>query len=216
MKVDTKKPQPSEFRQDLLRGIRWGTILLIAMLLSIAAYRVLSSSPATASEPKEAQAIAPSPEPAAPSDAPLKVVDAEPKPAPKTVSDGAEVPTAPVKSARVAKASTKTTVVQVPEPPARLHAPAFAPLPAASPAAKAPAAPTTTAFVAEPAPVAVDTPATGVEIPSPKNPTLAPPPGADVDKSKDGNRATRAVRSVGRLFRFGKKDNEAKQGDPSK
>jgi hypothetical protein len=209
MKVDTKKPQPSEFRQDLLRGIRWGTILLIAMLLSIAGYRVLSSSPATASTPKSAEAVAPAVE--VEPDAAIKVADQERKevqPAAKIVNSW-EVPEAPVKDVRPARKAPMRTAPQIVEAPQRLHAPAFARLPGASPVAKA------NGFAAEPLPAAVDAPAPDIELPTPKNPMLAPPPGA-TDNGKQGNRATRAVRSVGRLFRFGKKDNEAKQGDTSK
>ena len=210
--MDTKKPQPSEFRQDLLRGIRWGTILLIAMLLSIAAYRVLSSSPATASEPKSAEIAVPAVDVEPATETAIKVVEAEPKSASHAGETAAdfEVPAVPAKNARVVRKAPAQATNQFVEPPQRLQAPAFTPQPAITPAAKSNA----NAFLAEPTPVAVDAPAPSVEIPSSKNPALAPPPATD--KSKDGNRATRAVRSVGRFFRLGKKENEAKQGDASK
>jgi hypothetical protein len=217
MKVETKKPQPSEFRQDLLRGIRWGTILLIAMLLTIAGYRVLSSTPATASEPKQGVDIAAVPE-AAPAeaspDATIEVGTAAPKQ--EVLLTGPDAPAAPplVKARKpVVTAAVTATHPQVVEPPTRIRAPRFnsANSSPVLPAVASGRATVVTPF-AEPLP-AVDTPAPAVDLPNPRNPELAPPP---TDNSKQGNRATRAVRSVGRLFRIGKKENEAKQGDASK
>jgi hypothetical protein len=220
MKVDTKKPQPSEFRQDLLRGIRWGTILLIVMLLSIAAYRVLSSSPATASQPKPSQEAAAVPD-AAP-DTVIKVGDAIPKqeaPVQKGAAlKGPDAPPAPQKQTRPpVRTAPQVTAPQVIEEPERLHAPRFTAAnssPANPIAVATPGKPPAVSNFTEPVPVAAETPAPSLELPNARRPELAPPPAAD--NGKQGNRATRAVRSVGRLFRFGKKDNEAKQGDASK
>jgi len=186
------KSQPSALRQDLLRGIRWGTILLIVMLLSIAAYRVLSSSPAAASP--VAEELAPTPEVAPKTDAAIQVGDA--------VLKGPDAPAAPkpevtVKPRRTAAKATPKVI----EEPERLHAPSFTPQPVAAapkPTAKG------NAFIAEPLPTPAEAPAPAVaEMPSPSAPSkLAPPP----DDSKQGNRAVRAVRSVGRIFRLGRKD----------
>ena len=190
-----RKEQPSAFRQDLLRGVRWGTILLLVMLLVIAAYRVLNSSQAVASQPIATEELAPPPQ-VAPA-TPILVGNAELK--------GPDAPPAPEKSK--ARKVAANAAVPVPEPPQRLHAPSFAPLPVA--AAPKPAS---NSFLAEPLPEGSPAPVPAVDLPAP-SPVLAPAPtAAPVDNSKQGNRATRAVRSVGRLFRLGRKD----EPEPSK
>ncbi len=207
MKLETKKPQPSEFRQDLLRGIRWGTILLIAMLLTIAAYRVLSSTPATASETQPAETEAVAPAPVAETDGLIQVAAPVAKVA-EPVLKGPDAPLAP-ELVKVRKAPPVRTAPQVVEAPQHLQAPHFAPLPNTTPKVSANA----NSFVAAPVPEA-DTPFPGVELPSPRTPAMAPPPDAK-DDTKQGNRAVRAVRSVGRIFRLGRKD-DTKQPEPKK
>ncbi|MEO5923572.1 MAG: hypothetical protein ABIR70_07075 [Bryobacteraceae bacterium] len=199
MKLETKKPKPSEFRQDLLRGIRWGTILLIAMLLTIAAYRVLSSAPATA---RETEVEVKATEEVTPIEAPIQV--AEP------VLKGPDAPAVP-EPVRVRKPAPVKTAPQVIEEPQHLQAPYFAPLPNTAPKASSHA----NSFVAGPLPEVTEAPAQTVELPSPRTPVMAPPPDAD-NNSKQGNRAVRAVRSVGRIFRLGRKDPESKQPQPAK
>jgi hypothetical protein len=183
---------PSAFRQDLLRGIRWGAILLISMLLSITAYRVLSSSPATASQPKPTEELTPAPVAVEPAPGPIQVGDA--------VLKNAEVPAEPQKptKAKARQVPLKATAPTL-EPPPRLSSPRFEPVPVA------PMKPIGNAFVAAPLPDPAPAPVVDTAVPA-TAPT-APPPASD--NGKQSNRAVRAVRSVGRLFRLGRKD-EAK------
>ncbi len=198
---ETPKARSSALRQDLLRGIRWGTILLLVMLLGITAYRVLSSSPAAASQPRVAEELT-----AAPDVAPAAAIQVG-----DGVLKGPDAPLAP-ELPKARKASAKPALVPV-EPPQRLHAPSFAPLPAVA----APK-PQSNAFVPAPlpepapavGPAVLDLPIAGaVPVPAP----AATP--APVDNSKQSNRAVRAVRSVGRFFRLGRKDDNAKE-EPTK
>lgn len=181
------------FRQDLLRGIRWGTILLLVMLFGITAYRVLYSGQAMASPVRAAEERVPVP--AVQVAVPMEVGDAVPKPI--------EAPVV----ARPRQAAPGKTVNVVAEPPQRLHAPAFAPLPVI-PAPKAqPVVPASNAFVAAPLPEAASPPAPAVNIAVPAAVPPAPAAAPAEENTKQGSRATRAVRSVGRLFRFGRKDD---------
>ncbi len=198
---------PSAFRQDLLRGIRWGAILLIAMLLSIAAYRVLSSSPAVASQPKPAEELTPAPvavEPAPAATGAIQVGEAVLK-----ATDVPDPPQTPAKT-KTRQIPLKATAPTL-EPPARLSSPRFEPVPVA------PMKPIANAFVAAPLPDPAPATAPTVDSPAPTAVPAAPPPSAEsaADNSKQGNRAVRAVRSVGRIFRFGRKD-ETKDGTPAK
>ena len=196
------KVQTNAVRQDLLRGVRWGAILLIAALLSIATYRVFSSSPAVASQTaSEAEAV----EELAPAEPPV-VVQAEPalKVGP-TVLKGPDVPPAPEVTVR-RKLAAKTAAVVV-MPPERIPGPArFGPSPT-------PSKSSSNSFVGEALPDASATPpASGVEMPGPGTATsLAPPP-----EDSKGNRATRMVRSVGRIFRLGRKESDGKSAEPAK
>jgi hypothetical protein len=199
MKVDTKTAA-SALRQDLLRGIRWGTILLIAMLLSIAAYRVLSSSPAVAHDPAVAEELVPAVDAIVTPDSVITVGEAEVKP-----SQTPSVPAAP------RPRSTVKAPARVIAPPTRFSAPRFEPAPVAAPP------PMANAFVPDPMTEVSVSPAPVVGAPSTSTiltseSTLAPPP---PDDSKQGNVAVRAVRSVGRIFRFGRKDPEP-ETEPAK
>lgn len=195
-----KPAAPSAFRQDLLRGIRWGTILLLVMLLGVTAYRVLSSNPAAASQAKAVEELAPAPE-VAPAAA-IQVGDA--------VLKGPDAPAAP-EPQKARRSAAKPAPVAA-EPPQRLQAPKFAPLPvAAVPKAQS------NGFVAAPLPEPTPAPQPNVDIPaSAAVPVPAPAvEAAAADNSKQGNRAVRAVRSVGRFFRLGRKDDAAKE-EPAK
>jgi hypothetical protein len=210
--AETPKAQPSAFRQDLLRGVRWGTILLIAMLLGITAYRVLSSSPAVASQPKVAEELAPAPEVTPASNTAIQVGDA--------VLKGPDAPVAPEAPARAPKVrqSAAKTPPKLIEPPERLYAPRF---PSSS---VAPPRPTQNAFVAgplpEPAPAPAPAPVVELSVPTTMPAAAAGTTPEAVDNTKQGNRAVRAVRSVGRIFRFGRKDSEStdskKDASPAK
>jgi hypothetical protein len=183
------KPKTSAFRRDLVRGLRWGMALLLVMLLSIAAYRVLSSSPAVASQAgsreSEEQDI-PKANAITVGEATAKQADAAS--APRVVRRApVERSTAPAVAPRVAP----RVAPQVEHIQSRFPA-VLTPKPA-------------NAFVAEPLPVVV-VPAPDLVTPGAgAAPSLNPPP---TDNGKQANRATRAVRSVGRIFGIGRKKPE--------
>lgn len=194
--AEIPKAQPSAFRQDLLRGIRWGAILLIAMLLGITAYRVLSSSPAVA-KPALSEDLAPVPDAGPAMDTAIKVG--------VPVLKGPDAPPAP-ELPRPRKTATKSIAPVI--EPEHLQAPHFAPLPVAAPAPQP-------AFAAEPLPEPSPALAPALTVP---DAVLVPAPqatAAPADNAKQGNRAVRAVRSVGRLLHIGRKDPESKD-EPAK
>jgi len=204
------KVQTNAVRQDLLRGVRWGAILLIAALLSIAAYRVFSSSPAAASQ---VVSDTDSDQDLTPAEPPVVVQSDTAIQVGPTVLKGPDVPAAPDLTVR-RKAAPKAAAVAG-MPPERIPGPArFGPAPTPVPAVTPKASPN--AFAAEALPEAVVSPpvalgSPGMDVPGPgAEPKLSPPPD---DK---GNRATRIVRSVGRIFRFGRKDSDGKSAEPAK
>ena len=206
-RVSAVRPEPpSAFRKDLLRGIRWGTILLLVMLLSITAYRMLSSGQAVASQPKTAEELAPAVD-IAPAAA-IQVGDAVLKTGPDAPPAPALVPQQPRNVRKTAAKAAPT----LPEPLQHLQSPRFAPLPVV-----AGSKPVAATFVAEPLPEPAPTTAANVSIPiSAAVPAPAPSAApAAADNLKQSNRAVRAVRSVGRLFRLGRKD-EASKDEPTK
>ena len=78
-------------REDVLRGIRWGMIVLIAALLAIAAYRVFGTSPASAAPKPD---IAPRPSLPAAQAAPQPAIEAGDG-APSEVAPGIKGPDVP-------------------------------------------------------------------------------------------------------------------------
>lgn len=181
---------------------------MIAALLSIAVYRVISSSPATASPvPEPAAVVNPSGPVAEAAPAPIQIES--PKPV-ELVQPAAPQPAAPQPAATDKNAPQPARRVKpvkddgnsVPPPPAAKN---FVASPDPKPAPKAAAAP----VVATDLPDVHEAPTAPSVVAVPASPSLAPPP----DDEK-GSRAGRVVRSVGRLFRFGRKDDgkeDAKQ-----
>lgn len=77
--------------QDVLRGLRWGMITLIAALLAIAVYRVVGTSPATAAPKVQA---APLPDPSTPQQPAIQAGEGTPSQEVPAVT-GPDVPPAP-------------------------------------------------------------------------------------------------------------------------
>lgn len=177
-----------------MRGVRWGTILVLALLLSVAAYRMLVSSPATASQAVPAAVAKPEAAPAiAEPAAPAIEVKGEPVVRPVAIrkSPNSEVPPAPP----VGRTSTRAERSFTP-PTSNSFAPVAAPSPT----------PATRAVVVDAA--LPDATGVGISAELPKSgqdAQFAPPP-----EEKPG-RTGKIVRSVGRIFRIGRKDESGKE-----
>jgi hypothetical protein len=187
--------QKNAVRQDLLRGVRWGAILLIVMLLGIAAYRVIGSGRAVASiqpsQPESDEEFA-VPEIAVKPDAALKVGD--------PVLKGPDAPPPPRASPAPTRRQNATTAPQartLTPSPERISS-RFAPTPVATPKPKPDAFASTVLPEADASATARDIEGTG--------PATVPALNDPASDSKQGNRATRIARSVGRIFRIGRKD----------
>lgn len=185
------KGQTHAVRDDLLRGIRWGVILLLAALLGIAAFRALNSAPAAARDP------VPAVEPA-PASAPLAI----------EVGDSAEAPD-PAASGVILVAPSAPPRKPVParpaEPPRSPAVPLAAPEPSPVAAAPAPRPVPAPDLSTEALPDSAEVqPAARMDLaPSAPAVALTPPP---EDTKAKGNAAGRLVRSVGRVFGLGRKE----------
>jgi hypothetical protein len=169
-------------RQDVLRGLRWGLVALLAVLLAIAGFRATNSAPATARDATPPLHTLP---PAAP--VAIEVGAAQQSPT-------ALVPRPPRAGApKPVRRSSKTaaSVDAKPVPGFTPHAPRPVPAPD---------------LVVEALPEPPELQA------SPSHPALAPPPVISVapppkqTKSSPVDAAGRIFRSVGRVFGIGRRD----------
>lgn len=178
MGVNSKAP----LREDVLRGIRWGMILLISVLMGIAGYRMFGTSPVTAA-PKLVSTPATAPEP-----------DVDPLLPPIEAGEGTPSGEAPaIKGADVPAAPPARRRPAAPAPPPESRTKAFIPPSVTTPrtAMKQDLVenlPEVQAIDIQPVPVA-----------SPKATVAAKP-------EEKGTRAGKLARSVGRVFGFGRKD----------
>lgn len=178
------KAQTHAVRSEVVRGVRWGAILVLTLLLALAGYRMLSSSAAVASTPKQEPVLSEDAGPAIEVQTEPGTILAEPDAAPR-----------PVYKPRPASPTRADESVPPPPPVGKR----FNAAPVAAPAPK-------TVEIADPLPeaesVAVDS-----QLPAPGgNAQLAPPP-----PGKPGAPA-KIVRSVGRIFGIGKKENQDNSG----
>jgi hypothetical protein len=178
------KAQTHAVQQDVVRGVRWGVILVLALLLGIAGFRMLTSGTATAA-PVAPKAVAATPAALSPA---IKVAS---EPEVPTVTEPRPVPKPPVR---------RSQEPDVPEPPplkaARAAANHFVPaMPVVKPLEKQVVVDGTLPDVGA-TQASADLPAVGTG-------ELAPPP------DKPG-RTGKIVRSVGRVFGIGKKETQEK------
>ncbi len=170
-----------------MRGVRWGAILVLALLLTIAAYRTLVSSPATASQAVPAPVAKPEATPALSEPA----IEVKSEPAAQTVfvqkSPQEEVPVAP--PVRRSALRSERTVALPPVANSFIPAAVPAPRPATRAVVVEAALPDATGFG-----ISADLPKSGQDA------QFAPPP-----EEKPG-RTGKMVRSVGRILRIGRKD----------
>jgi hypothetical protein len=171
---------PNPVRQDLIRGLRLGAILLIAALLVIAGYRMWGGSPAAAREPEppSVPVAPPAPEPVAPQEAaieisapPPAVVEEPRKWVPKTQSPKTPKPEKFVAPKRVVPTApvlrpVEVTAVAVPE-------------------------------------VSAAPPSVNLTAPA----TVTPPP--PEEGPGIGSKTRGVVRSVGRIFGIGRKNDKS-------
>jgi hypothetical protein len=167
-------------REDVLRGLRWGMILLIAMLIAIAGYRMFGTTPATAAPKIE---VAPAPVPTAPEPA-IQAGEGAPSEAARPIS-GPDVPAAPPPKRRQAAPIEPDD-----------HAKAFIP-----PAVTTPR----TAVKQDLTESLPDVPSIDVKA----EPVASPTPQVETKQQEKGSRAGKLARSVGRVFGFGRKDASA-------
>jgi cytoskeletal protein RodZ len=172
---------PNPVRQDLIRGLRWGAILLLVVLLTVAGFRFFGSTPAAAREPS-----------------PVSPSQSEPKAAiPEAVIEVA--PSAPI---------VKTEPESVKEPAPRPRRASKTVPKAEKPAG--PKAPVAVAPVARPVET-VDAKLPDVSLaPAPVNlavPAASTPPPPE-EEPGIGSRTRGVVRSVGRFLRLGRKNDE--------
>jgi hypothetical protein len=175
-------------RKDVIRGLRWGTIVLLAGLLALTGYRIFGNNPAEAA-PAEAPSEAGA-EPAAELVPPVRQIEigaAEPETtaAPAQTLLPQSRPPLPRQPPRQPKAVRQPTRPQATTRPV----PAFR--------ATSPAEPVILKgldSVPDPPPAHA-----GVSAQQPSQ-QLTPPPA-----QKSGTRAGRIARSVGRVFRLGRK-----------
>ena len=174
------RAQTRAVQNDVIRGVRWGVILVLTVLLTIAGYRVFVSNPASAAP------MSPAPVVRTPAADPLMQVNPE--------ATAVERPQAAQPAPKSAPAR-RAPQPDVPEPPARGRTSnQFSPAPAAPKAA--PRATVVDGTLPEAAVTE------GAELPSVAglDGAFAAPP-----EAKSG-RTTKIVRSVGRILRIGKKE----------
>jgi hypothetical protein len=168
-------------RQDVLRGIRWGMIMLISILMGIAGYRMFGTSPVTAA-PK---VVAPT-APAAESDS------VNP---PATIEAGEGAPSQ-------ANPAIKGPDVPVAPPPRRRAAPP----PQPENRSKAFIPPSVTNSHAAMDQNLVENLPEVQTIEVHPEPVASPKAVVNVKPEDKGSRAGKLARSVGRVFGFGRKD----------
>ena len=172
-------------REEVSKGVRFGSMILAAMVAGVAGYRFVHTAHAAPPPPEIAR---PAP-PAAPIPAPA------PDPAPAPISG--------------AVGSKDTTVPPPPAPGAHRNRPA-APRATPAPVAEAIVTPVETPAVPEEKPVAPATPAAREEKPVAATEVIAPqsaPASAEqADDPKAPPRGKRVLKAVGHFLHIGKKD----------
>lgn len=177
------KAQTQAVRSEVVRGVRWGAILLLTVLLGLAGYRMLSSSPAVAATPKA---------PVLADDAPVIEVQTDPG---TILAEPDAAGARPVVRTRTGVRTRADESVPPPPPIGKR----FDAAPTAAPAPR-------TVEIAEPLPEA-EAVTVDAQLPAPVgNGKLAPPP-----PGKPGTPA-KIVKSVGRIFGIGKKENQDNGG----
>jgi hypothetical protein len=173
--------------QDIVRGVRWGTVLVLVVLLGVAAYRMLISTPVAARQPGSLATV--------PESSPEIHIQ------PQSASEVALNPSparVPVRQPSAARAARPSGESVPPPPPLSSARSAFV----AAPAARS--QPSTALVVDGALPeaegIAVDA---DFSLPAASS-ELAPPP-----EAKPG-RTSKIVRGVGRIFGVGKKNPEEK------
>ncbi len=172
-------------REDVLRGIRWGMILLIAMLMAIAGYRMFGTTPATAAPKIEVTpAAVPPPVVVTPAIEAGEGTASDAVPAASPGIKGPDVPPAPPPRRRTAPVETDD------------HAKAFIPPSVTTPRA---------AMKQDLTQTLPDAPSIDVKA----DPVAVAGPQVTTKQEDKGSRAGKLARSVGRVFGFGRKDSPA-------
>ena len=180
---------------NVVRGVRMAAILFVIALLLIAAYRIFQWTPANAEPSTAAVPPEPAPEVVLPAEGPVEVPPPplDPRSTPKSAPP---------------KAASKKAAQSTPPPPP------LTPLQPIAPSLPAPPQPRLIVVVPEagpPSSTAAGPPANTVPVavaPAvPPQPPVASKAGSD-DKAVP-NPATRAIRSVGRVFGIGRKASGA-------